>query len=185
MNQLCKKISTRAVKGSSTSLCLVIDSCDDQWRCVLPFVTNTRAEKGENPLRKRTPSEGVDVRHGVHVKERDRPFFIISKHTDSLRLLLERQTDRGWIQSAVFVSVPQPHCPIAVLRLGGDHPLPVDRLFDHPQVPEGLCPHCNLMTQRKRIEDLILGSCYVVVAVICVIHYHHQKKKKKKTLTWK
>lgn len=127
----------------------MIGSCDNQWRRILPFVTNTRAEEGEDPLGEQAPSEGVDMRPGVHVKERHSPLLVICKHSDRLRLLLEGKTDRGGVQSTIFVCAPQSHRPIAVLWLGGDHPLPVDRLFDHAQVPEGLCPHCNLIDDAR------------------------------------
>lgn len=129
-------------------------SCDNQWRLILSLVTNTRAEEGEDPLGEHTPSVGVDVRPGIHVEERHGPLLVICKHSDRLRLLLEGKTDRGGVQSAILVPAPQSHRPIAVLRLGGDHPLPVGRLFDHTQVPEGLCPYCNLIDDTRGYEKL-------------------------------
>lgn len=74
----------------------------------------------------------------LYVKERHRSLLVIRKHPDNLRLLLESEKGRGRIQGAILVPVPQPHGPEAVFWLGGDHPLPVDRFFDHTQVPEGL-----------------------------------------------
>lgn len=66
----------------------MINSCDNQWRLILPFIADTRAEEGEDPVGEQTPSEGVDVRPGVHVKERHSPLLVIRKHSDSLWLLL-------------------------------------------------------------------------------------------------
>lgn len=143
-----------ADEASSSSLCPMINRRDNQWRCILPFITNTWAEEGEDPLREQTPSEGVDVRAGLHVKERHSPPFVIRKHSDSLRLILEGKKDRGGVQSTILVPAPQPHGPVAVLRLGGDHPLPVYRLFDHAQVPEGLCAHCNLIEDAREYDKL-------------------------------
>lgn len=147
-----------AVKGSSSSLCVIINSCDNQRCHILPFIANARAEEGEDPLWKQTPGEGVDMRPGLRVKERHGPLLIICKHPDNLRLFLERKTDWGGVQGAILVTAPQPHCPIAVLWLGGDHPLPVDRLFDHAQIPEGLCPHCNLIDNAREFTKCV---CYL------------------------
>lgn len=59
------------------------------------------------------------------------------------------EEDRGGIQCTVLIPTPEADRPVAVLRLGGDHSFPVYRLFDHPQVPEGLWPHCNLNDKEK------------------------------------
>lgn len=135
---------------------LMVDICDDQRCCVLPLITDAWAKEREDPLWEQAPSEGVDVRPVLHVKKWHSPLLVICKHSDNLRLLLEAKMHRGRIQGAILISAPEPHRPVAVLRLGGDHPLPVHGLFDHPQVPEGLRSHCNLVDDARKHEKLII-----------------------------
>lgn len=47
----------------------MINTYDNQWCYVLPFITNTRAEKGKNSFRKQTPSEGVHMRLVLHIEK--------------------------------------------------------------------------------------------------------------------
>lgn len=131
----------------------MINIFDDQRRCIFPVVTNTWAEEGKDPLREQTLAEGVDVGLVHGVKEGHSPVLIVYKNSDNFWLLFEGQKDRGRVQRTILVSTPQPHRPVAVLRLGGNHPLPVDGLSDHSQVPEGLCPDCNLIEVQMHMNN--------------------------------
>lgn len=75
----------------------MINICDNQRRCILPFIANTRAEERKDPLGEQTPGEVVDVRLGLHVKERHSPLLVIREDSDDFRLLLEGKTDRGGV----------------------------------------------------------------------------------------
>lgn len=144
----------------------MIDSSDNQRRLVLSVVTNARAEEWEDPLREQAPGEAVDVRVGLHIEEWHDALLVIRKDSHRLRLLLERKTDWGGVQSSIFIAVPQTHRPVAILWLGSDHTLPVDRPVDHAQIPEGLLPHWNLINNQTeelvRLKNRILDflGCY-------------------------
>lgn len=127
----------------------MIDRCNDQGFCILPIIEDSWTEEGENPPREQTPGEGVDVRWSLYIEERYRSFLQICENSHSLRLFLKRKKDRGGVQGSVLGAVPQTYRPEAVLWRGGYHALPVDRLFDDAQVPEGLFPNCNLRENKN------------------------------------
>lgn len=93
-----------SIKGFFSSF--LTDSCDNQRLCIFPVVKNSWAEEREDPLREQTPGEGVDVRSIIHVKERNRPFFVICEHSDGLGTLTELKQDGGGVQGPVLTSVP-------------------------------------------------------------------------------
>lgn len=128
----------------SLSLSLIVDIRDDERCCVLSLITDPWAEEGVDPLGEEAPGEGVDVRSVLRIEKQHGALLIICVHSNNLWLLLHVEQDGGRIQSTILVPAPQSHRPVAVLGLGRDHSFPVDGFFHHPQVPEGLCPHCNL-----------------------------------------
>lgn len=131
-----------------------------QWtegqRGSIPFIIiETSIEEGPQRSSKGTFRESVHEGAMVSdVVEGDSAGLIVQEYPNLAWRHLKGKGSLGIGASLIFLFVPQPNCPEAILRAEHKMPLPLHRVSTNPQVPGLLSCHIHLPVKLSRAKAL-------------------------------